>query len=138
MRSEPSPCQISVILPTFNEAENISRTLSHLGKILDRVEGGYEIIVVDDGSMDGTTSLARRLNHNGHVEFVGYKQNYGKGYALNYGFGFSKGDRVVFLDSDTEIESESLLRYVELLEDADFVIASKRHPESKVKTPVPE
>jgi glycosyltransferase involved in cell wall biosynthesis len=124
---------ISFILPAFNEGAVIERSLGRL----DRVANGngflYEIIVVDDGSMDDTRFRALQYaNRNSHVRVVGYDRNLGKGFAVREGFWRSKGDIVIFVDADLEIDYGIVRRYVEALKNADIIIGSKWHRESVV------
>jgi glycosyltransferase involved in cell wall biosynthesis len=122
---------VSFVLPAFNEGAVIKRSLERL----DRVANGncflYEIVVVDDGSVDDTRLKALQYaNRNSHVRVVGYDRNLGKGFAIRHGFWKSKGDIIVFVDSDSEIDYEIVRRYVEALKNADIVIGSKWHKDS--------
>jgi len=97
----------------------------------------YEIVVVDDGSMDNTRVRAiKYATGNGHVRVISYAQNVGKGYAVKSGFMQTTGDVVVFLDSDLEIGLDKIAQYVDALEHGDIVIATKWHPDSVVDMPL--
>jgi glycosyltransferase involved in cell wall biosynthesis len=97
----------------------------------------YEIVVVDDGSFDQTFSRASAYaEQNGHVKVVSYVPNRGKGYAIKTGFIHAKGEIVVFVDGDLEIDLTTISRYIEALRYSDMVISSKWHIDSKVEMPL--
>lgn len=98
---------VSVLIPAYNEAGNIEITIGSL----QEVPGIEEIIVVDDGSDDGTSDRASKAG----AFVLSLPCNRGKGEALNYGARFIKGDFVLLIDADTTKtarEAERLLRPV--------------------------
>ena len=70
--------KISIIMPAYNEAGNILKSIETTHLIMDRAKYDYEIIVVDDGSEDNTRKLALMNGHD-NVKTVGYDRNLGKG-----------------------------------------------------------
>lgn len=128
--------KLSFVMPAYNEGDSIASALDTLDRIWKETGVRYEIVVVDDGSLDSTRLKASNYaSNNGHVRVVGYRKNMGKGYAVKTGFIHSAGDAVVFVDSDLEIDMEKVTSYVEALRHGDIVIASKWHPESIVEMP---
>ena len=128
--------ELSFVLPAYNEGDSIENALDTLDRVVKDSRLRYEIVVVDDGSIDSTRVKA--LNYaskNGHVRVVAYDRNLGKGYAIKKGFTQATGDAVVFVDSDLEIDLERISSYVEALGRGDVVVASKWHPESVVEIP---
>lgn len=129
--------EVSLIMPAYNEEDEIGLVIEMVDGVVSRMGLRYELIVVDDGSIDNTrVKVEDYASDNGHVKVVGYENNVGKGYALKTGFSHAVGDLVVFMDSDSDIDPKQVGRYVEALKDADVVVASKRHPQSKVDTPL--
>jgi len=129
--------ELSFVLPAYNEAESIEGALDTLDTVVKGTGRRYEIVVVDDGSVDNTRLKALNYaNKNGHVRVVGYRRNIGKGYAVKTGFIRALGDSVAFVDSDLEIDVEKISSYVEALKQGDIVIGSKWHPESVVDMPL--
>ena len=127
--------RISVILPAYNEEERIEGAVKMVEEVLGKMNYDYEIIVVDDGSTDGTLTKALKCaNGNNHVKVVSHQRNLGKGAAVRTGFMHSTGEIIVFMDSDLEISPESLPTYVKALKEADIAIGSKWHPQSRVET----
>jgi dolichol-phosphate mannosyltransferase len=132
-----SRVELSLVMPAYNEGDSIEGALDTLDRIVKDYGLRYEIVVVDDGSLDSTRLKAiNYASRNGHVRVVGYSQNVGKGYAVKEGFMQAEGDAVVFVDSDLEIDLERISSYVEALQRGDIVIASKKHPESVVEIPL--
>jgi glycosyltransferase involved in cell wall biosynthesis len=130
---------ISVVVPTFNEADRIALCLKETDDAMLQLGCRYEILVVDDGSTDGTLEVARAAVSAVHARrFVGTSVNLGKGSALIRGMQVAQGALVLFLDADLEVHPRQLaLLYDTMLrEHADVVIGSKLHPEAKIDYPL--
>ena len=129
--------ELSLIMPAYNEEDDIELVVERVDDVVRQMGLRYELIVVDDGSIDDTRiKVNGYAGNNGHVKVVGYKNNVGKGFALKTGFSHAIGDVVVFMDSDADIDPKQVVRYVAALKDADVVVASKWHPQPKVDTPL--
>lgn len=120
----PGDPRASVIIPCFNEAENI-------GEAIDRtiVQAGVgEVVVVDDGSTDGTADVVRERAavHEG-VRLVALERNRGKAVAVATGFAAAKEDIVVILDADMTVAPEELPSFIEVMRagHAEFVNGSR-------------
>lgn len=125
---------VSFVLPAFNEGAAIEDVLERLDSTVNGHGFRYEVVVVDDGSVDDTrlraSSYAAR---NGHVRVVGYSTNVGKGFAVKTGFWKTVGDAVVFVDGDLDVDVDQVERYVEALRRGDIVVGSKWHCDSVVE-----
>lgn len=121
-------------MPAYNEADCIERSIADAKKQFEAISKDYEIILVDDGSSDGTRKIVEELEDR-KFKIVGYDKNQGKGHAIKIGLYHATGQFAFLVDSDSEIHAKELLSYIEALETADFVIGSKRHPLSTVRTP---
>ena len=132
-----SQIELSFVVPAYNEEESIETALGTLDGVVKDKRLPYEIVVVDDGSRDKTLSRAiKYASRNGHVKVLSYTQNEGKGYAVRTGFLQTKGDVVVFADSDMDIDLSTISKYVDALEHGDIVVATKWHPDSRVDMPL--
>lgn len=127
--------ELSLVLPAYNEGDKIQGVVEKIDQIVRKTGLRYELIVVDDGSVDDTRRNVMNYVRvsSGHVKIVGYGRNRGKGYAVKTGFAHAKGDLVVLIDSDLDIDPGQITYYVKALKFGDMVIASKRHPQSKVE-----
>lgn len=133
----PSPIRLSVIVPAFNESARLGASLERLVGYL-RVDGrDAEVIVVDDGSDDGTADLAVALHAapGVPVRVLRHARNRGKGAAVRTGVRASRGRLVVFLDADLSTPPEDLPRLLQPLEagEADVVIGSRRAPGADIE-----
>jgi dolichol-phosphate mannosyltransferase len=125
---------ISIVMPAFNEEDHIEEAIKKVNCAVRQLRFTYEIIVVDDGSLDRT--LNKVLNcarSNRRVRVVSYGKNQGKGFAIRTGFYHADGDIVIFIDSDLDVDPTQIGEYVKALESADMVIASKWHPQSEIE-----
>jgi dolichol-phosphate mannosyltransferase len=126
-----------IVIPAFNEEDSIEDALSALDESVKGRTLPYEIVVVDDGSVDNTLLKAMTYaGRNDHVRVVSYNRNEGKGHAVKAGFLQATGDVVIFADSDLDIDLGTIASYVDALRHGDIVIASKWHPESRVDMPL--
>lgn len=94
---------LSIVIPAYNEAERLGKTLSTVTEYLTKNLPGSELIVVDDGSADKTADLARQvLSHyeNLRTSVISYQLNLGKGRAVRLGLLASRGDVALFSDAD--------------------------------------
>jgi len=123
---------LSIIIPMFNEAENVESTLNRVEEALTSFLGTYEIIVVNDGSLDHTLDTLNRLaEQNRKLKIVSYPKNVGRGRALREGFKRSKGEIIVSIDADLSYDPHYILDFIETLKkepDIDFVLASPYMP----------
>lgn len=108
---------LSIVVPCFNEEQGLPRLHEALGAVLPGLAERYEIILVDDGSDDGTLQQARRLClQDSSVHYVSLSRNFGKEAALVAGLRRARGSRVAVLDADLQHPPELLERMGELLD----------------------
>lgn len=111
----------SLVLPCFNEEENIGETIQKsLAWMRGRALQG-EVIIVNDGSRDGSANVLAAFGHDPMVKVVTHEKNKGYGAALASGVDAAESDVVGFMDSDGQFEAEDFNRLLPLLEKADFV-----------------
>ncbi|MBI2822285.1 MAG: glycosyltransferase [Acidobacteria bacterium] len=130
--------KISVLLPCFNEGLAIRENVAEISLFFSVFADAYEIVCVDDGSRDNTLDELQAIAaRDPHVKVLHYAQNQGKGFALRHGFQEADGDYIVFLDADLDLHPRLLGRFFDMLgkDEADVVIGSKRHPDSRISYP---
>ena len=94
---------ISVVIPLYNEIESLPELTSWIAKVMTENRFSYEIILVDDGSNDGSWDMIRKLSSgNAHIHGTRFRRNYGKSAALNTGFAAAQGDVVITMDADLQ------------------------------------
>jgi glycosyltransferase involved in cell wall biosynthesis len=131
--------KVSVIIPAYNEAGHIEKSIKEVVSVFDDFKYNYEIIIVDDGSRDNTYEEAKRsTNKYKHVFVKRNLRNYGKGRALKKGVRFASGNYIVLLDADMELHPSQIQTFFDImkLDEVDVVIGSKMHPNSKVFYPL--
>jgi dolichyl-phosphate beta-glucosyltransferase len=134
----PAAPDLSVIIPAYNEARRLPKHLAHVLNYLRQHYPAFELIVVDDGSLDGTAAAVQAiLNGEPRARLLSYQPNQGKGRAVRTGMFASCGARVLFLDADLSTPIEELPRALALLDQAEVVIGSRDLPNSDVRVKQP-
>ena len=126
--------RFSVVVPAYREGDRIASTVSSLRSALADVQsqGGAEIVVVDDGSGDGTAAAARAAGADVVVEF---RANQGKGAAVRAGIRAASGMVVAFTDADLAYPPYQLVAFLAGVEQgADVVVGDRHHPDSVAVT----
>jgi len=120
---------ISVVMPALNEAGNLAGAVEAVNRAAAKTDVDAEIILVDDGSTDGTGELADRLaRERPGTRVVHHPVPRGLGYSYREGVGLAGKEFVVMLPGDDEIEAESVERMFSLAGTADMVIPYTENP----------
>ena len=121
---------VSVVIPVFNEEVNLEELISRCLKVCEGMERPFEIILVDDGSTDGSPKkISKAAGHNiGKIVGVLLNRNYGQHAAVMAGFAESKGDIVVTLDADLQNPPEEIPKLIDKIEEGFDVVGSIRVP----------
>lgn len=130
--------RISVIVPVFNEGQGILANLALLRSEITPHFSQYEIIVISDGSTDGTNEELRKIS-DPQTRVILLEKNQGKGAAVRRGFFEASGDYILFIDGGMELHPKEIRIFLGLmaLYEADIVIGSKRHPQTRIHYPWP-
>ena len=120
--TDPATLDLSVVIPAYNEAENLEPLLAELRAALSGVAGTHEIVLVDDGSTDGTAErIASEARRDPAVRPVLLEKNCGQSAALAAGLMRARGRIIVTLDADLQNDPADLPRVLAALENADVV-----------------
>lgn len=123
----PRPRLVSVVMPAFNEADNLVEVVPELIEALDRAALAFEVVVVDDGSSDGTAAAIAALEDaEDRVRGVYLRRNLGKSPALVAGLEEASGDVVVLMDADGQDDPEAVPRLLDALGDGLDLVTGRR------------
>ena len=132
----PTEPDLSFVVPAFNEAERMRDTIPEMiAYIRSRPEiGSFEILVVDDGSSDGTAARARDLLDGVPGRVLAYEPNRGKGAAVRHGMLAARGRIRLFSDVDLSTPIDEIPRFLHAhAEGMDVVIGSRKRPGARVE-----
>jgi len=120
--------RLSIVLPCFNEEQNIEGTMTNLSSWIQREGIEAEIVIVDDGSTDGTWAIVQRLAAGNHaIRLVRHEHNLGYGSAVRSGCDAATMDFVGFMDSDGQFHAEDWSQLLPYLQEYQFVTGRRLH-----------
>jgi dolichyl-phosphate beta-glucosyltransferase len=123
---EHYPFDVSVVIPAFNEELRVGSTLEAVDRYFSARRMTREIIVVDDGSTDGTAALVNAMQEKiRDLKLIRYAPNRGKGWAVRKGIEGSSGEYILFTDADNSTPIEEFEKFYPLLKDHEIVIGSR-------------
>jgi glycosyltransferase involved in cell wall biosynthesis len=128
--SAPSGLDVSIILPVFNEVEHLKQEVDRVKIAMDASEYSYEIIVVDDGSTDGSGEVAQGL---GDVRVIRFLTNRGSGSARKAGTAAARGRVVVWTDVDMTYPNDTIPQLVKELDGYDQVVGARQTERGTMK-----
>ena len=122
---------ISVVVPLYNEAESLPELVAWIDRVAVSHGYAYEVILVDDGSSDGSWEVVESLREKSPaIRGIGFARNYGKSAALYCGFAAAEGEVVITMDADLQDSPDEIpeLRRMILEEGADFSRSDDQNP----------
>ncbi len=122
--------QVSVVLPVFNESGHIEREIDRIKRSLENSLISYELIIVDDGSTDGSAEIAQSIPG---VKVIRFDFNKGSGSARKWGTMVAKGDVVVWTDVDMTYPNDQIPELISGLQGYDQVVGARTSEEGTVK-----
>ena len=128
---------LSVVIPSFNEEARLPATLQAILEHIDSAKISAEVLVVDDGSADGTARVAAKALGAERGRVLSNDENRGKGFSFRRGFAAARGRWVLLSDADlsSPIAEHDRLAELARARDLDLVIGSRALPESRVEVP---
>ena len=121
VRKSRKRMDISLVLPIYNELENLAPLIEEIEGVLDATGKSYEIIAVDDGSDDGSVELLKKLaKEHPHLRAVFFRKNSGQAAAFDAGFRNASGDVVVTMDADLQNDPRDIPALIEKLETGGY------------------
>jgi len=122
--------ELSVFFPTYNEEKNIEKVVKNTKKVLNKIAGKWEIIIVEDGSSDKTPVITDKISHSDRrIRVFHHKPNRGYGGALKTGFKLAKYKWVAFTDSDGQFDFGDIVGFIEKQKEtnADLVLGIRKN-----------
>ena len=119
--------QYAVVIPVFNEQENIAELYQRLTAVMQGLGGSYQIILVDDGSTDQSFSMMKALHEqDSRVKVVNLSRNFGHHLALTAGIDYANGDAVILMDADLQDQPEEIPKLMEKFNEGYDVVYGVR------------
>jgi undecaprenyl-phosphate 4-deoxy-4-formamido-L-arabinose transferase len=119
---------VSVVIPVYNEIENLDTLLERVVSTCEKLPNPWEVILVDDGSRDGSTDRLEAAAglYGGHLRAIILNRNYGQHAAIICGFSHARGDIVITLDADLQNPPEEIPNLVRTIEQGNDVVGTIR------------
>ena len=118
---------LSIVVPLYNEEKNVEPLCAQLKTALEGVGREYEIIIVDDGSTDGSFDILKRLHRgNEHLKVIRFRRNFGQTAAFAAGFDRSQGEVVITMDADLQNDPADIPLLLEKIEEGYDVVSGWR------------
>jgi glycosyltransferase involved in cell wall biosynthesis len=129
MRSEMNnsrpTCDISIVLPVYNEVGSLPSLIPELTGVLGQVDRSYEIIAVDDGSADDSVAVLRRLQEQEpRLRIIQFRRNFGQTAAFTAGFDYARGSVIITMDADGQNDPADIPRLLEVMDEGDYDLVS--------------
>jgi len=118
---------ISLIIPVYNEQENLLAAFKEIRKVIENSEYHFEIICVDDGSNDHSLKILQDIaKEDERIKIIAFSRNFGKSAAIHAGIDFSKGDALIVMDADLQHPPNLIPHFLEKWKEGIFVVVGKR------------
>ncbi|MCD4737695.1 MAG: glycosyltransferase family 2 protein [Anaerolineae bacterium] len=119
----------SVVIPVLNERENVAKLLVALIDVFESLSGEYEIIFIDDGSIDGTFEVLTELYERcSQLKVLQFRRNFGKSAALAAGFAAAQGEIVFTMDGDLQDDPAEIPGFLEKLDQGYDLVSGWKYP----------
>lgn len=116
------PESISIVIPIYNEVESLPRLYEAVTSVMSGLDNSYEIVMVDDGSRDGSLKYLEELAaKDPHIVVVSFRRNFGQTAAMSAGFEYSTGEVIITMDADLQNDPEDIPMLIEKIKGRDVV-----------------
>jgi len=117
--------KLSIVIPVYNEEENLSDLYNKIKQALDKNYKDYEIIFVDDGSKDGSFGILEKLQKNDpKIVALKFRKNFGQTAAISAGFEYATGDVIITMDADLQNDPQDIPKLLQEMQEKDLDIVN--------------
>jgi glycosyltransferase involved in cell wall biosynthesis len=117
----------SIVIPMYNEEEVIHQTYVHIKAVMDRLQESYELVFVNDGSLDLTLEIVKDISHRDrHVRILNFSRNFGHQIAISAGMEHAVGEAIIFIDADLQDPPEVIVDMIAKWKEGYEVVYGKR------------
>ena len=120
--------RVSIIIPAYNEKETIGGVLSEVKEVMEKSSWGYELIVIDDGSSDGTGRIAEKKG----ARLISHLRNRGYGASLKTGIRNAKNDTILITDADGTYSAKEIPMLLKEMKNYDMVVGARTGEEVRM------
>lgn len=126
-KSSGKEMDISIVIPVYNEEESVGRLYSGLNKTLSKLKINYEVILIDDGSIDRTYKELKKINKkNSSYKIIRFRRNFGQTSAMSAGFHYSSGKVIITLDADLQNDPKDIPAILKKLNEGYDIVSGWR------------
>jgi glycosyltransferase involved in cell wall biosynthesis len=119
--------KLSIVIPVYNEEENIPKLYEELKAVLEKLPYDYEIIFVDDGSTDRSYEILKEISQKDkRVKVIRFRRNYGQTAAMYAGFQHAEGDVIITMDGDLQNDPRDIPKLLEKIEEGYDIVSGWR------------
>ena len=117
--------EYSIVIPVYNEVQNVSELYSRLKSVLSKLKKSYEIIFIDDGSTDNTYKVLEKINDK-TVKIIKFRKNFGQTAAWDAGFKHAQGNFIITMDGDLQNDPHDIPKLIKKLRESYDVVSGRR------------
>ena len=126
-RNSKKKIDLSIVIPVYNEEESVSQLYNKLNETLPGLKLSYEVILIDDGSTDGSYSELQKIHKkNSSYKIIRFRRNFGQTSAMSAGFHYSSGDVIITLDGDLQNDPKDIPAILKKLDEGYDIVSGWR------------
>jgi glycosyltransferase involved in cell wall biosynthesis len=118
---------ISIVVPVFNEQDNIPELLDALKQVMESLQSDYEIILVDDGSVDQSLWIIKKIaRENSKIKYLSFSRNFGQQAAITAGLDYTNGDAIITMDADLQDPPDLIPEMIHAWQSGNDIVLMRR------------
>jgi len=126
-RNSKKKMDLSIVIPVYNEEESVSQLYDKLNETLPGLKLSYEVILIDDGSTDGSYGELQKIHKkNNSYKIIRFRRNFGQTSAMSAGFHYCSGDVIITLDGDLQNDPKDIPAILKKLDEGYDIVSGWR------------